>query len=505
MKQKLLLVPPDTRPPTLDLPAGLARAAGLDVLTPPAEALPSNINHPGSFESLRTWLLQHIQDTSILICCLETLCLGGMIPARRVSTSTDDTQARLELLSNLKKLNPKLSIYAFGVIVRVPHGNDPYEEKSYFAQYGDALRSYSIHHDRFIRYHLKEDKAKAQKAKHQVPEHNFKDWLGTRQRNHQLHLKALDLVNKKILEHVCLTLDDTTTYGLAALDKRALEAKTDELGLWHKVDIYPGADEVPCTLLARALQTSPSKVYVRYSASTGHKAGMMFEDRPAGELIKAHLRAAHCYQVDTLSEADFVLAVNVPAHKQPYEDAQPDLANVDTSSRHLPEFVDFIQRALTEKPVAVADIAYPNGAELRFLKLLRQSVPLNALAGFAAWNTAGNTLGSVITMAVCAQANLEKSLWTQLLFNRFVDDYLYQSRVRKAVYDNLDSPSVWALGDQLEQAEKEINTRIKPLAEKLWEEQFLKEGFELIWKKAYLAWPRLFTGIFPFEVKAKTQ
>ena len=40
------------------------------------------------------------------------------------------------------------------------------------------------------------------------------------------------------------------------------EARTDELKLRHKVDIYPGADEVPATLLARALQNTPSKVYI---------------------------------------------------------------------------------------------------------------------------------------------------------------------------------------------------------------------------------------------------
>lgn len=500
--KKLLLIPPDTRPPTLDLAVDLATLAAFDVKTPPLEALPSDINKAGSFAVLRDWLRQESQDAAVLICCLETLCLGGMIPARRVSDSLESASQKLSLLNDLKQLNPSLRILTFGVIVRVPHGNDPYEEKAYFADFGDALRSYSSHFDKWMRYGLKEDKTLADAAQTEVPKAYFKDWLATRQRNHQLHLKALEMVKTGILEHLCLTLDDTSTYGLAALDKRALEAKTDDLALWHKVDIYPGADEVPCTLIARVLQETASKVFVRYSAVNGAQAGMMFEDRPAGELIKAHLRAANCIQVDTFAEADWVLAVNVPAHKQPYETAQPDYALVDTSSRHLPEFIDSIKRMLPEKPVAIADIAYPNGAELRFMKLLRQSIPLNHLAAFAAWNTAGNTLGSTIAMALCTQKQTNYNLKTKLLFNRLVDDYLYQADIRPAIYKDL-KPDIWNLAEQQSQAEMLINQKLEPLAKQLWLEQFANEKLELVWKDAYLAWPRLFTGVFPFEVHGK--
>jgi len=500
--KKLLLIPPDTRPPTLDLPVDLATLAAFDVKTPPLEALPSGINKAGSFAVLRDWLTQESQDAAILICCLETLCLGGMIPARRVSDSLENASQKLTLLSDLKQLNPNLKILAFGVIVRVPHGNDPYEEKTYFADFGDALRTYSSHFDKWTRYGSSEDKTLADAAQTAVPKAHFEDWLATRQRNHKLHLKALEMVKAGILEHLCLTLDDTSSYGLAALDKRALEAKTDDLALWHKVDIYPGADEVACTLLARVLQESASKVFVRYSAVSGAQAGMMFEDRPAGELIKAHLRAANCVQVDTFAEADWVLAVNVPAHKQPYETAQPDYAQVDTSSRHLPEFIDSIKRMLPEKPVAIADIAYPNGAELRFMKLLRQSIPLRQLAAFGAWNTAGNTLGSTIAMALCSQQKSNQSLWINILFNRLVDDYLYQADIRTAIYKDL-KPDIWDLGQQQKQAEELINQKLEPLAKELWQEQFADSKLELVWKDAYLAWPRLFTGVFPFELISK--
>ena len=44
-----------------------------------------------------------------------------------------------------------------------------------------------------------------------------------------MHQKALELTQVGIIDHLCLTLDDTSTFGLASYDRRRLEAKTDEL------------------------------------------------------------------------------------------------------------------------------------------------------------------------------------------------------------------------------------------------------------------------------------
>ncbi len=108
-------------------------------------------------------------------------------------------------------------------------------------------------------------------------------------------------------------------------------------------------------------------------------AGLLYEDRPAGELVKAQLRAAGCYGVETPGEAAFVLAVNTPGRTQ--REPAPDTDSVETADRHLPEFVDFIGRMLgAGKRVSVADIAYSNGAEARFFRMLQPlpSSPVSA-------------------------------------------------------------------------------------------------------------------------------
>lgn len=494
---KLLLVPPDTRPPTIQFPKRLAEAVGLEVVVPPDEAL-NNLNQPGNLEALQAWLLEHTLAADILILSLEQLTLGGMIPARRVEDSLSEVLRKLELLHDIKQKNPTLKILAGGVIVRVAHGNDPLEEKPYYSEHGNNLRAYSEAFDKFERQKTIENESRLWQVTKMIPRAILDDWLSTRLRNFEMHVKALELTKDNIIDHLCLTLDDTSLFGLASRDRRKLEARTDELQLWHKVDLYPGADEVPVALLARALQERPSKVYVRYSSVNGANTGMMFEDRPAGELVKAHLRAAKCIQVDSTNEADFVLAVNTPAVTQ--SEDQPDFLNVDTAARHLPEFVDFISRCLEDDiPVTVADIAYPNGAEERFVRLL-ETLPLNKLSGFAAWNTAGNTLGSAIAMGVLSKQVQHHEIWTETLFNRFVDDYLYQTIIRPEVQQKLQA-NPFDLGEEKARAEKMIAERIEPMTLEFWQRHFASDKLKLIWEKPKLAWPRLFTGVFPFRIE----
>ena len=499
---RLLLVPPDTRPPTLDLPAALGRMTGAEVRVPPAQALPDFFT-PGDTDTLATWLRDEAPAADALVLCLETLCLGGMIPARRVADPLDTALRRLDVLRELKTQCPQLHIYAFGVVVRVAHDNDPHEEKPYYGDWGRELRAYSTAFDRHAR-HGAGEQAALDAARAALPSGILADWLGGRERNRALHLAALDLLAAGVLRHLCVTLDDTSEYGLAAYDRRMLEARADELGVWAHFDTYPGADEVPCALLTRALREGlpPARAWVRYSGTLGAGAGMIYEDRPAGELVAAHLRAAGCVLADSVQDADFVLAVNTPGQRQ--ANVQPDLATVDTPQRHLPAFVDTLRRDLAAgRAVSLADIAYPNGAERRLWTLLRD-FPLADLAGFGAWNTAGNTLGSAAAFGALAPLVVSRAEHAGALLSRLVDDALYQAFVRSEVRAALENPSPFDLAEQRGQAEQELQARMTPRVQQLWDAHFAHLPFELEMQPARLAWPRLFTGVFPLTVRAKS-
>jgi hypothetical protein len=481
----LLLVPPDVRPPTLAFPRRLAEAVGWRVRVPPPAALP-HLNQPGDTAALAAWLRAEAPGADLAIVSLETLALGGLIPARRVDTPEATALAALEVLRELRARHPRLRLLAGGVIVRVAHDDDPLEEKPYYGVHGGALRAFSEAFDRHARHRDEVHARRLRAAEAAVSTEVLADWLATRERNHRLHLAALELLADGVLEHLAVTLDDTTAYGLAAHDRRRLEARADALGVGPRFDVYPGADEVPATLLARALAPG-GRVAVRLSV-------------PLGALIDAHLRAAGCRRAEAAADADWLLAVNGPATAQAR--AQPDHATVDTPARDLPGFVDAIARDLTAgRRVALADVAYPNGAERRLLSLLEDRVPLAELAGFAAWNTAGNTLGSAVAMGALAPLAVDRAAWAELLFGRLVDDALYQGLARERVRDALGDPDPYDLRDRWAEAEALVDAHVRPLAEDLWRRHFAGRGLALDWRPARLAWPRLFTGVFPFVVR----
>jgi Protein of unknown function (DUF4127) len=88
--------------------------------------------------------------------------------------------------------------------------------------------------------------------------------------------------------------------------------------------------------------------------------------------------------------------------------------------------------------VAVADVAYANGADPAMIPQLLAGVDVRELCGFAAWNTAGNTLGTVVAQAAMVHLakvkglDSNKLLDDQILF-RLLEDYVYQTVVRQKV------------------------------------------------------------------------
>ncbi len=499
----VLLLPCDTRPPTLELPLQLARVADVQMHVPPLELL-NNLNEPGDTKAIASWLLEHANNADAAIITLETLCLGGMIPARRVSDSLEDALSRLEVLKEVKRLNPNIKLYAYGVIVRVAHDNDPLEEKLYYGEWGSQLRRFSEELDRFERIGVAHADS-LKEARDAIPDEILNDWIVTRERNHALHQRALELLKDGVLEHLCLTLDDTTPYGLAARDRRRLEARIDELGLWERADVYPGADEVAAVLLARALVNASGrkpKVWIHYPSHLSETSVMLYEDRLLGELVKAHLRAAGCVMASRRSTADLILAVNAPTIKQSHR--PPNFEIVDTANRHLSEFMDRILEDMdAARAVTIADVAYANGSEPKFVRQLLARADVTKLAGYAAWNTAGNTIGSAIASGVCALSSSDPIALAEANFSRFVDDYLYQSQVRGDVREFLHNPSPFDLGPIRPIAQAEIERRIQPLVLELFETYFAPRlpGAKLHWQGSSLAWPRLFTGVFPLEIR----
>jgi hypothetical protein len=201
--------------------------------------------------------------------------------------------------------------------------------------------------------------------------------------------------------------------------------------------IYAGADEVSNVLLSRAVLRKLSfrpRVAVVYSSDAGRKAVDPYEDRPLEESVNLQISASGASEAGN-QPADYTLFLHVP--KTTLEEKQ--------------RFLDRMLEALRGgQQVAVADVVWepihggPDPALIDFLTVNKSS---HLVRAFASWNTAGNTLGTVIPHANMdvvlrqilskgrpegAEAGLRANL--EFLLHRYVNDWGYHDKVRMPAY-----------------------------------------------------------------------
>jgi hypothetical protein len=154
--------------------------------------------------------------------------------------------------------------------------------------------------------------------------------------------------------------------------------------------------------------------------------------------VIGQIEACGCVVASNPDDCDFILGVVTPSRRR--TDRRPEFLELDREERS-PAYASFLQNLhqwmQRGKPVAIADVAYPNGSDpLMSEMLLNPSGPIQpgGLAGYGAWNTAGNTLGTVVAQASCSlriQDRPEReAAQRRFLAHRFLEDYGYQQRVR---------------------------------------------------------------------------
>ena len=90
------------------------------------------------------------------------------------------------------------------------------------------------------------------------------------------------------------------------------------------------------------------------------------------------------------------------------------------------------------KPYAVADVRYANGADNSFVDtLLKTKFPEY---GYSAWNTSSNTLGSLLAAIKIKYnaKNYDDYAFKKLQAIRLLDDWAYQANVRAQITEPCD-------------------------------------------------------------------
>jgi hypothetical protein len=143
--------------------------------------------------------------------------------------------------------------------MRIPSYNEDVEEPWYWAFFGADLYTYSYFLDKYTRVsHNDSDYQQAMAAAAAVPPEIVQEFTWRRQRNFNatvflLEAQAASVASggSPLFRSIYITLDDNALFGFNIAESIQLRALVAQYNLTDTVLIYPGADEVGLSMLAR--------------------------------------------------------------------------------------------------------------------------------------------------------------------------------------------------------------------------------------------------------------
>ncbi|MBQ8459968.1 DUF4127 family protein [bacterium] len=398
---RIAFVPIDNRPVCYTMPKIISSIDGdIEFFIPNREFL-GDLRKSADIENLFEWL-KNLPQVDAIILSLDTLAYGGLIPSRRCPETFDEIQQRI---MNLKEilLSKNCKIYAFSSIMRISNNNYNDEEKEYWTDWGKKIFEYSFNTHKF-----------GKPFKNNIPKDILSDYLNTRNRNFEINKIYLEWQKEGLFDKLIFSKDDCAQYGLNVQEAEILE----QMGGFTKT----GADEIPLSLLARAINGN-IKICPIFTEPNCKNLISNYEDVSIEKSVLGQIELAGC-SVSDFDSADIILIVNN------FVDHQGEIVmKIDTKSYNK-------QLVLPEKPYMIADVRFANGSDNDFVDaLFKNKLSDKNFYGYSAWNTSANSLGSLI----CASKvkflgkHYREDNFKKLQVTRFLDDWAYQANVRQTL------------------------------------------------------------------------
>ena len=460
----IAFVPIDNRPVCYTLAEQIcAINSGINLFIPEREWL-GDLTKYAQTDKIFEWL-KNLPSVDALVLSLDTIAYGGLISSRRCEESFEQIKERVQKLKDIL-VEKSAKVYAFSSIMRISNNNINEEEKEYWSRWGKKIFEYS--------YNTHKNGCPPQSD---IPEEILEDYLSTRKRNFEINKIYLEFQKQGLFNTLVFSKDDCAEYGFNVKEAETLENS----GGFVKT----GADEIPLTLLARAVNEfyaipsfqkdrtetvlpplhSSLKIAPVFLEPEYKDLISNYEDVSIEQSVKGQIELAGCKISEPL-DADILLYVN-------------------NFKKHQGEIVMKVPSepfnglwAKPDKPYMIADVRFANGADNAFVEKLLESNFDDNFYGYSAWNTSANTLGSLICAAVVkyhassSPLNFNSSLFKELQVVRFLDDWAYQANVRQ----KLTKPD-----------EKEIKHMMKPFEDRIFHKFGVK--YDVNYK---FPWERLF-------------
>jgi len=482
-----------------------------EVIRPP-KSIMGKKKVAGDTNALFAWAKENVADCEGAIISIDTLVYSSILSSRLHNENCETLLSRIEQLRALKEINPNLKLFAYTLIMRNPQYSSSDEEPDYYEQIGSEIHRFGvINHKIELGIETQEEKLELEQINKIIPKENLDDYLGRRDKNIQINKRAIELTKEGVIDFLIVPQDDSSPYGLTAKDQQIIRRHIREQQQQLNVYMYPDADSVTNTLLARIINQSNNKrplIYIKYASSAGDTITPPFEDRLISETIKYHILASGGLVASCVSEADLVLMINSPSgNPQTHQFLSnvviplPEMIEYD-ANRTLIEQVEYADYAINSlnKGVIFADVAYANGGDPALFELIKLKGLMFRLSGYAGWNTSSNTLGTAIPCGMIHNIYGDRKGHTDFLGLRYLEDVGYLGYVIKDVTSNVlkDMGYNYFL---LDGERGEIAGIIREKLQKIADEYISDKNHKIIIKDSYQPWNRMFEVGLTVEVE----
>ncbi|MBQ3445006.1 MAG: DUF4127 family protein [Selenomonadaceae bacterium] len=433
--KKILYVPIDDRPCNLYQVVQVAEKLGYELLTPPTELLGRN-THTGDPDKLWAWLEETAPQADFAAISTDAMLYGSLVDSRIQNLDPQEIMARAKRFQSFDEKFPYLTIYAFGTVMRTPRsGSNASAEPEYYHTYGAKIFQYTALLDK------KEmgktnggDERTLKKLAADIPKEYLDDWFARRAKNFDANKYLIDLTREGVFDYFLLGCDDSAIFSQTHKESRYLTDHAKDLGK-TVVQVTSGADELGMLMISRAINKDRDQipfVSVMYNDGKGAATFPTYCNEPIGISIDAAIIAAGGLRIPAPERADLILAVNTRGNGKTFE--APDVKKNKLRLRgDLKTFLKPVKSFLEAGyPVAIADIAFANGADNALMNQLKKDDLQYRIRAYGGWNTATNSSGFLIGASVLTKFMDERDI-AELLTTRYLDEWAYQANVRQEI------------------------------------------------------------------------
>ncbi len=490
--KKILYVPIDNRPCNFYQVLQVAKKLDYEILTPPEEIIGSK-NFYGDPDKIWAWLEENAASADYAVLSTDALLYGSLVGSRNQDLHPAEILELAQRFKAFDKKFPHVTIFAFGTIMRTPRTASYTTEPAYYTTHGLKIFEYTALLDKKETEKLSgSEQRQLKKLEAEIPVEYLQDWMERRKENFDANKYLIDLTRAGVFEYFLLGCDDSAIFSQTHRESRYLRDYAKDLGK-TVVQVTSGADELGMLMIARAINEDKNYrpfISVEYNAGKGAQTFPKYCNETIGTSIDAAILAAGGLRIPSHDRADLVVAVNTRKDGKTFEAGDPKKNSLKYRD-DLKTFMEPLKNFVAKKyPVAVADVAFSNGADNALMNQLKKNDLQFKIRSYGGWNTATNASGFLIGAGTLTRYMDDKAV-AELLITRYLDDWAYEANVRQEIF--AASYSTAGAGDPFN-----LNEKLLPLEKMLNEKMtaFVAENLKVRWRledlKFSLPWQRTF-------------